>query len=163
MRDLATDGGGAETRRLSGLEAELDRVEAMDSDGLRAAWEEHFGAAPPAPLPARILRLALAHDLQAKALGGLSPATERRLARIGQDAEAGTTRKRASVRLKPGATLLRDWGGRTWRVEVEADGAFRFEGKRWRSLSGVARAITGTSRNGPAFFGLRGGGKDGSA
>ena len=162
MRDPAMN-GGAHPRRHPGLEAELDRIEVMDADGLRAAWEARFGVAPPAALPARILRLALAYDLQAKALGGLSPATERRLARISQGVEAGSAGKRASVRLKPGATLLRDWGGRTWRVEVEAEGSFGFDGRRWRSLSAIARAITGTSRNGPAFFGLREGGKNGSA
>lgn len=163
MRDPATDGGGANMRRLSDLEAELSRIETMDADGLRAAWEAHFAVAPSAAMPARILRLALAYELQVKALGGLSAATERRLARFSQRAEAGPAGKRDSLHLKPGATLLRDWGGRTWRVEVEANRSFRFEGKSWRSLSAIARAITGTSRNGPAFFGLRGGGNDGSA
>jgi hypothetical protein len=59
------------------------------------------------------------------------------------------------MKIKPGATLLRDWGGRTWRVEVIAGGSFEWDGRRWRSLSAIAREITGTSRNGPAFFGLR--------
>ena len=52
----------------------------------------------------------------------------------------------APIRLKPGATLFRDWGGQAWRVEVKADGTFGFEGKTWRSLSAIAREITGTSR-----------------
>ena len=121
---------------------------------------EHFGAAPPPALPPRLLLLAIAYDLQASALGGLSSSTEKRLARI---AEGGDHTGPVPIRLKPGATLLRDWGGQAWRVEVKADGTFGCEGKTWRSLSAIAREITGTSRNGPAFFGLRGGGNHGAA
>ena len=72
-------------------------------------------------------------------------------------ADRSDTARPVPIKIKPGATLLRDWGGRTWRVEVIADGSFEWDGRRWRSLSAIARAITGTSRNGPAFFGLRGG------
>lgn len=164
MREEATkEGRGAGERRSPcTLEAKLDRLEALDPEGLAAAWKSQFGA-PPSALPPRILGLALAYDLQAGTLGDLGPAAERRLARVAQAPEPGEKRRHPSLRLKPGATLMRDWGGRTWRVQVEANGAFSFEGKRWRSLSAIARAITGTSRNGPAFFGLRGGGSHGSA
>ncbi len=163
MRDAATQasGGADERRRSSTLAAGLDRLGVLDGPGLAAAWKARFGAPPPAALPAQILRLALAHDLQTNALGGLGSATERRLARIARGADMGEKPKPAQVRLKPGTTLLRDWGGRTWRVEVEANGTFRFEGKCWRSLSAIARAIIGTSRNGPAFYGLRAGGGNG--
>ena len=62
------------------------------------------------------------------------------------------------------ATTRTSGGGRqTWRVEVQGDGRFNFEGKRWRSLSAIARRITGTSRNGPAFLGLHGGDHNGAA
>lgn len=164
MRDLGVNrGGGAHKRRhASAPEAEFDRLGTLDGAGLLAAWEARFGSTPPAVLPARILRLALAYEVQAREFGGLSPATERRLTRIAQGAEAAATTKRPSLRLKPGTTLLRDWGGRTWRVEIEGDGSFRFAGKHWRSLSAIARQITGTNRNGPAFFGLRAGGNDGA-
>lgn len=162
--EAGTDRGrGARTRRgLATLDAELARLEALDGEGLATAWEAHFGAPPTPALPPRLRLLALAHYLQTRALGGLSPAVVRRLGQRDVAGAKGRGVAPTSIRLKPGATLLRDWGGRTWRVEVEADGRFVFEGRRWRSLSGVARAITGTSRNGPAFFGLRGGG-DGAA
>ena len=115
MRDEATnEAGGADERRSpSTLEAELDRLEALDPESLAATWEARFSTAPPPALPTRILRLALAHDLQAKALGGLGPATERRLARVAQGADMGEKPRPAKTRLKPGTTLMRDWGGRT--------------------------------------------------
>jgi hypothetical protein len=141
-------GSGTKCCRPRTLDAQLACLEALDAEGLMATWEQSHGSPPPSALPPRIFLLALAHDLQAGVLGGLTPALERRLARI---------------KIKPGATLLRDWGGRTWRVEVNADGSFEWDGQRWRSLSAIAREITGTSRNGPAFFGLRGGTSHGAA
>jgi hypothetical protein len=165
MRPEATTdrGRGASKRRdRVDLEAELARLEVLDGEGLEAEWQDRFGASPPPALPMRLLLLALAHDLQTRALGGLSPAVVRRLGQRDAAGAKGRGVAPTSIRLKPGATLLRDWGGRTWRVEVEAEGSFVFESQRWRSLSAIARAITGTSRNGPAFFGLRGDG-DGAA
>ncbi len=156
-------GGGTRRRRLQTLEAELARLEALGASGLQEAWATVHGGPPPTALPARLIRLALAHDLQAGALGGLTPALTRRLARIADGADRSDTARPVPIKLKPGATLLRDWRGRTWRVEVIADSSFEWDGRRWRSLSAIARAITGTSRNGPAFFGLRGGGSHGAA
>ena len=143
--------------------AELARLEALGAAGLKEAWATTHGGPAPAALPVRLLRLALAHHLQAGAWGGLAPALERRLARIADGADRSDTDRPVPIKLKPGATLLRDWGGRTWRVEVVVDGSFEWDGRRWRSLSAIAREITGTSRNGPAFFGLRGGASHGAA
>jgi len=162
-RDAVMSGGGGTTRRLQTLEAELARLEALGKAGLQEAWATVHGGPAPTALPDRLLRLALAHDLQAGALGGLAPALERRLARIADGADRSDTARPVPIKIKPGATLLRDWAGRTWRVEVIADGSFEWDGRRWRSLSAIAREITGTSRNGPAFFGLRGGGSHGAA
>ena len=156
-------GGGTRRRRLQTLEAELARLEALGKAGLHEAWATVHGGPPPTALPARLIRLALAHDLQAGALGGLTPALTRRLARIADGAGSCDHARPIPMKIKPGATLLRDWGGLTWRVEVIADGSFEWDGRRWRSLSAIAREITGTSRNGPAFFGLRGGASHGAA
>ena len=152
-------------RRISQttLEAELARLEGLDAAGLGEAWQERHGSPPPAALPDRLLLLALAYDLQADALGGLTPAVEKRLARIAAGTVQRDKAKPIPLRIKSGATLVRDWGGRSWRVEVIADGSLEWDGRRWRSLSAIAREITGTSRNGPAFFGLRGGASHGAA
>ena len=60
-----------------------------------------------------------------------------------------------AVRLKPGTTLVREWHGRTHTVLVLADGGFEHEGRRYPSLTRLARAITGAHWSGPRFFGLR--------
>jgi hypothetical protein len=135
----------------------------MDTEGLGSAWERRHGPPPPAALPGRLLRLALAYDLQSDVHGGLTPALESRLTRIAAGTNQRDNTKPTPLRIKPGATLVRDWGGKSWRVEVNADGSFTWNERRWRSLSAIAREITGTSRNGPAFFGLRGGASHGAA
>ena len=101
----------------------------------------------------------IAYRLQEKALGGLKPSTRRLLQRIATDAhERRATLSTSAPRLKPGAVLLREWHGTTHQVSVLADGV-RFRGKRYRSLSQVARVITGSRWSGPLFFGLRRAGK----
>ena len=159
--DREISAGGGSARRPRDIEMELANLEVLGAEGLRMTWQERHGSRPPTALPDRLLRLALAYDLQADALGGLTPAQEKRLARIAAGSDAHDAARSRLMTIKPGSTLLRDWGGRSWRVEVGADGAFRFDGQRWRSLSAIASAITGTSRNGPAFFGLRGGASHG--
>ena len=89
----------------------------------------------------------IAWRLQARHSGGLDQATRRALARTGAIAPEGS-------QLGQGAVITRDWQGKRHEVMVLDDG-FRWEGKRYRSLSAVARAITGTRWNGPKFFGLR--------
>ena len=163
-RDGDVRGGGGTLRTKSQtLEAELTRLKGIDPAELGRAWERRHGSPPPAALPGRLLRLALAYDLQADVHGGLTPALESRLTRIAAGTNQLDSTKPAPLRIKPGATLVRDWGGRSWRVEVNADASFTWNERRWRSLSAIAREITGTSRNGPAFFGLRGGASHGAA
>ncbi len=95
-----------------------------------------------------MLRLALAYELQAKACGGLSRVTQQKL---GQLARAKTV----SAPAQSGMRLVRAWNGRTHVVVVGEDGVIRWNERDWRSLSEVARAITGTRWSGPAFFGLK--------
>jgi hypothetical protein len=81
-RDAEMSGGGGTARRRQTLEAELVCLEAHGASGLHEAWAKAHGGPAPTALPARLLRLALAHYLQVRALGGLTPALEKRLARI---------------------------------------------------------------------------------
>ena len=88
-------------------------------------------------------------------LGGLKPATRRLLERIAEDARARKPTKVVQTRkLGPNTILIREWGGTRHQVTVLENGAI-FRGKRYRSLSQVARVITGSRWSGPLFFGLK--------
>ncbi|HTN64098.1 MAG TPA: DUF2924 domain-containing protein, partial [Devosia sp.] len=89
------------------------------------------------------------------ALGGLGPTLKRRLADLSQTMEdRGDLGKARLLKMRPGARLLREWGGRAHEVLVLTDG-FEWQGRKWRSLSVIARKITGTQWSGPRFFGLQ--------
>ena len=126
---------------------ELDQ---LGRAGLKTAWEEAFRSPPPPYLSVGFMRKALAYNRQCRKHGGLPASLRRRRAAIasGNDAGAGS-----APSITPGAHLVREWNGRTYRVEVVADG-YRMDGRTYRSLSAVARRITGTAWSGPRFFGL---------
>ena len=125
----------------------LARLETLSAAELRAEWQRVTGSALPRVSP-RLLRLALAYELQVAALGGLSRQTQQRLAQIAN----GKTATRAAG---PGTRLIREWGGKLHVVTIGEDGVIRFNERNWKSLSEIARHITGTRWSGPAFFGLR--------
>ena len=126
---------------------------------LKALWREYFGVEPPAYRRGFLVR-GLAHRLQELTYGGLKPAYQARLDAMIEGTEkpngAGRPgrRPRQDVHLLEGTKLLREWRGVTHEVTV-IDGGYEHQGKRYRSLSAVARAITGTQWSGPLFFGLR--------
>lgn len=135
------------------VEAELDRLESMDLEALRHQWRVRMKSEPP-KVSAGLLRLALAYELQAKVLGGLSSASEKTLASYAPGKNAAKpVRQLPSAR--PGMRLVRVWNDTAHVVTVSDDGAIEWNGRTWRSLSVVAREITGTQWSGPKFFGLR--------
>ena len=125
--------------------SELAALTQMDRPTLGHRWEAAFGAPPPHGCQATLLRQALAWHIQMRALGksGARKAAQS-LRKAGAD----------SATLSAGTRLLREWQGQTHHVTVVA-GGFEYEGKVWRSLSAIARSITGTTWSGPAFFGLK--------
>jgi hypothetical protein len=129
------------------LDAQLAGLDALSIAELRARWGSLTGRVVPR-LSTPMLRLALAYEIQARALGGLSRSTQQRLAQI---AGAKTTTRGAL----PGMRLVREWNGAAHIVTVGEQGEIEWNGRTWRSLSEVARAITGTRWSGPAFFGLK--------
>jgi hypothetical protein len=143
------------------LEERLAALAGLGLDGLRGEWRKLHRAVPPARLSRDLLLRSIAHRLQEDALGGLSPAAERRLASLARSLAAGgdPVAAPAAVRLKPGTALVREWHGRTHTVLVLADGGFEHEGARYASLTRLARAITGARWSGPRFFGLLRGGE----
>ena len=132
----------------------LDRLTSLSSDQLRAEWRQLYWNPPPSRLSRDLLQRAVAYKIQELALGGLSPMVRRRLQTLARTmAEEGETSLRAGPSLKPGARLLRQWRGESHCVAVLEDG-FLYRDRRYRSLTAVARAITGAHWSGPRFFGL---------
>lgn len=150
---------GLTDRAPGDLPQEVVRIAAMDLAALRGLWQEVHGEDAPGGLSARLLRLALAWEMQAGMVGRERVADRRGWARI-EAARAGGASTVDAVQDAPapdaaaGTRLIRSWGGRSHEVVVHGDHV-AWQGRRYRSLSAVARAITGTRRNGPAFFGLR--------
>ena len=114
---------------------------------LREKWTAVTRAVAPKVSPA-LLRLALAYELQTKAHGGLSRRAQQRLAQLA----AAKTR---TSDVQPGMRLVREWNGTIHVVTVDDAKVIHWNGREWRSLSKVARAITGTRWSGTAFFGLK--------
>ena len=138
------------------LASSLAQLRELSPKELREQWQGCFGAAPPPKLRASLIIQALAYRLQEQALGGLKPATVRLLERIADEAAAhrAVSLPQAKVRLRPGTVLIREWRGAQHQVTVLKDG-FLYRAQRFRSLSEVARTITGSRWSGPRFFGLK--------
>jgi hypothetical protein len=132
-----------------GLEAEIDRVRSFGFDGIRARWRTTFRSSPPPALTKDLMARMVAWNIQEQALGGPDVATSKVL-----DSLARGEKPECKRRLKPGTVLVREYQGGRHSVTV-VPGGFLWRDTTYRSLSTVARAITGTAWNGPRFFGLR--------
>jgi hypothetical protein len=136
------------------LTREIERIQSLDVPALRERWKALFGNAPSPLLSAVFMSRAIAYRMQERVLGGLKPSTQRIVDRLG--GEGGThphklaPRRRASA----GTVFIREWRGVKHRVTV-LDKDVVYRGRRYKSLSEVARAITGTHWSGPLFFGLK--------
>ena len=126
-------------------------LETMERAALIAAWSEVFGAPVPKGISRSFLRRFLAIEIQIRRSGGLPKGIAKQLdGKRRQTASASTPRT-----LQPGGRLLREWNGVTHVIEVTETG-FRWEDQSWRSLSAIAREITGAHWSGPRYFGLAG-------
>jgi hypothetical protein len=138
------------------IPARLAALKTMKTPELKAKWRELFDSEPP-PFNRRYLESRLAYRIQELAYGGLKPETVKRLERLGEELDGGD-RKKSRVRadFKPiaGTRLIREWQGIGHVVTVTAEG-FEWQGRPYKSLSAIARAITGTRWNGWVFFGLK--------
>jgi hypothetical protein len=130
------------------LSVGLARLERASRDHLAKLWAEYFGVAPPPRTSRSLMIRAVAYKMQEHTLGGLSAATRRLLS------EEGIKPARPGRSLRPGTVLIREWQGATHHVAVAEQGVL-YRGKHYRSLSAVARLITGARWSGPRFFGLR--------
>jgi hypothetical protein len=132
---------------------EIARVAAMPLPALRDEWRRLFRSSPP-DSSADLLARAISWEVQQRRHGGLSVMVQRELARLAQSADRKPkTSGSTAPALKAGTRLIRDWGGRRHVVVVDGDG-FVYRDRRYRSLTQIARDITGAGWSGPRFFGL---------
>ena len=122
---------------------------------LKQMWRDLFHQEPP-PFNRRFLETRLAYRIQELAYGGLKRETQKRLELLGEQLDGGkkeVRRRRQDNRPIAGTRLIREWQGSPCEVLVGVD-YFDYQGRRYKSLSSIAKAITGTNRNGWTFFGL---------
>jgi hypothetical protein len=132
---------------MTSVDKDIARLDTLSSDELRNHWRRLTAMPVPRVSPS-LLRLALAWEIQARAFGGLTRATQQKLDQIA----GGKTRTSAA---SPGMRLVREWDGKLHVVTIDEGKAIHWNDRQWNSLSEVARAITGTRWSGPAFFGLK--------
>jgi hypothetical protein len=131
------------------VERELAALAELDRTALLHRWRTAFGQEAPPGLSRVLMQKAIAYDLQVKDFGGLSARTKRAL-RAAAKADGRSSLSKLPSR---GTRLVREWHGALHEVEVLED-SYLWRGARYRSLSVIARAITGTRWSGPRFFGL---------
>lgn len=144
------------------LAEQLAALATMPPAQLRIEWQRQHKTPAPRFSPDLLMR-GIAWRLQERTLGGLPPSMTRELLRLASSKAAGDGGKSVgsfatptnAADLRPGTTLMRSWGDRTWSVMVTEDGLV-FDGRRYASLSKIAREITGAHWSGPRFFGLTG-------
>jgi hypothetical protein len=138
--------------KAAALEAAIVLVEnAADRDALMPMWKPHFDVPPPRGSSLKMMKLAIAYQLQAKTHGGLKTASVRYLYEI---VSTNVQRARLFEEVPIGTRLLRQWHGQVYEGVVEANGVI-VNDRHYRSLSEAARTITGVHWSGPRFFGIR--------
>jgi hypothetical protein len=135
--------------------AQIAGLKCMPVADLKARWRELFGTEPP-PYNRRFLESRLTYRVQELAFGGLKPETLERLAALAEQVDGKPTRRTRLAQDRPiaGTQLVREWKGVEHTVTVRDDG-FEYQGRPYKTLSSVARLITGTRWNGWIFFGLQ--------
>jgi len=137
------------------IEEQLVRLADLSADELKARWLELKGVPLPKFMRRGLMTRAVAYALQEAAFGGFDPKTRKRLDELAsQIVPSGGRAPPRPNRVKPGTRLVREWKGRVHDVVV-LEGGFAWRGKRYPSLSVIAREITGTRWNGWMFFGLK--------
>jgi hypothetical protein len=144
----STPGSGA------AIDARITALNALTTADLQIEWRRLYRAAPPTRLSRDLLVRGVAYKLQEQVYGGLSQDVRRRLRSLveGPDQQS-RSRVAPAITLKPGTKLVREWRGHVHTVNVLGDG-FDYRGQRYRSLTQIARLITGVHWSGPLFFGL---------
>ena len=138
------------------IPARVAALRTTSTTDLKQQWRDLFDSEPP-PFNRRYLESRLAYRIQELVYGGLKPETVKRLEALGEQLDGGD-RKKSRIRADQtpivGTRLIREWQGTEHLITVTANG-FDWQGRPYKSLSAIARAITGTRWNGWVFFGLK--------
>ena len=145
--------------RQSGVDiaSKLELLSRRSLSDLRSDWRRLYRLPPPKRLSRDLLIRGIAYRLQEQSYGGLSKSILNQLLPSNDDTQTKTepqSKVAIPIILRPGTRLVREWKGQTLSVLVSADGYFDWNGKRYASLSIIAREITGAHWSGPRFFGL---------
>lgn len=133
----------------------IEAIARMSAPQIVLEWERVHDLPAPTIAPGLLAR-DLAHRVQVEAAGGIDKRLERRLRDLVVSTDSDSAMQASHRKaLGQGTRLLREWGGQTHRVTVEAEGRYTYAGETWRSLSAIACAITGARWSGPRFFGTR--------
>ena len=139
-------------RNHAALQQKLTDLEQASLAELRDLWLRYFKSPAPVHYQRHFLIRRIGYHLQAMAEGGLSKSARGRLKRLAADP---TIMSPAHYTVTPGTRIVKDWNGKRLIVIVEGKQDFVFEGKRYKSLSAIARELVGSPQSGPLFFGLR--------
>jgi hypothetical protein len=134
----------------------IETVANLDRDQLIDRWTKAYKCQPPKGISRTLLERSAAYQAQAKSYGGLNVTTRRALRAMltaGKTHQPTKPAGDAKPSLEPGMRLVREWNGRTYSVDV-IEGGFVWDGRVHKSLSVIARKITGARWSGPRFFGL---------
>lgn len=137
------------------LTSRLNALPALSKDNLRSEWERLFDRPAPEGLRKDLMLRVIAYRMQEVAFGGLKPTLRKRLQHV---AKVLASDRHAIIAdaptIKPGTRLVREWRGKP-HVVTAIESGFEYAGRRFASLSEIARLITGTRWSGPLFFGLK--------
>jgi hypothetical protein len=134
----------------------LSAIPDQSRAGLVEMWVQDHGRQPPKGISRRLLEYSAGYQAQVKAFGGLKPAVKHKLQRLGTsktEPTLATLAPRVQNALPPGTRLVREWHGHVHTVDVVDDG-YLYDRKIYKSISKIARVITGARWSGPRFFGL---------
>jgi DUF2924 family protein len=154
MTQRATKRAQTAALATGAIEVELTKLALLPINDLRGIWRERLGEEPPAIRSREVMVRLLGWRLQAETFGGLDVASERKLREIADALErTGTYEPKLHRDLSPGVVITREWKGVVHKVSATERG-FEYEGRNFKSLSDIARTITGARWSGPRFFGL---------
>jgi hypothetical protein len=140
-------------RAAGDMEATIRELTDLPRPDLTERWRQLYRTAPPKGISRRLLIRAVTYGMQVKRYGGLKPAVRRQLRKAAAGGSTRATANLKTAKIAPGMRLIREWNGSSYVVDA-VDGGFVWNGKRYGSLSAVARAITGARWSGPRFFAL---------